>query len=225
MVDRDDLLDGGAAHVGQTISELRQRCPELLIEALVGDFGGRKRDLDTLFESAPDVFAHNIEVVRRLTPLIRDQRCDYDRSLAVLSRAKQAHPERLVKSSIMVGIGEADAEVSQTLADLRAAGVDIVTLGQYLRPTEKHAAVDRYVTPEAFDGYADEARSLGFAFVASGPLVRSSYHAAEGFVAARLRPAPAPGSEGSPALLVDGPAPEQLIQASSLVRRRAEISG
>jgi len=219
MVDRDDLLDGGASQVARTVQALRTEVPQLLVETLVGDFGGRRRDVDVVLDSAPDVFAHNIEVVRRLTPLIRDQRCDYDRSLAVLSRAKQAHPERLVKSSIMVGIGESDGEVEETLVDLRAAGVDIVTLGQYLRPTEKHAAVDRYVTPETFDGYAEKARSLGFAFAASGPLVRSSYHAAEGFVAARLRPAPAPSEEGRPALLVDGPAPEQLIRPSSLVRR------
>jgi lipoic acid synthetase len=225
MVDRDDLLDGGAAQVARTVQALRAEVPELLVETLVGDFGGRRRDVDVVLDSAPDVFAHNIEVVRRLTPLIRDQRCDYDRSLAVLERAKQAHPERLVKSSIMVGIGETDGEVETTLADLRAAGVDIVTLGQYLRPTPKHAAVDRYVPPELFDEYAVRARSLGFAFVASGPLVRSSYHAAEGFVAARLRPAsagltgPAAGSDAQPSLLVDGPVPQQLIHASSLVRR------
>lgn len=192
MVDRDDLLDGGAAHVGQTIAELRQRCPELIIEALVGDFGGRKRDLDTLFESAPDVFAHNIEVSRRLTRTIRDQRCDYDLSLDVLRYAKERASGRYVKSSIMVGIGESDEEVIETLADLRKAGVDIVTLGQYLRPTPKHAPVQRYVDPDTFARFEREANALGFAFVASGPLVRSSYHAAEGFVAAQLTPTAAP---------------------------------
>ena len=223
MVDRDDLLDGGASQVARTVQALRSEVPELLVETLVGDFGGRRRDVDVVLESAPDVFAHNIEVVRRLTPLIRDQRCDYERSLAVLKRAKDTHPERLVKSSIMVGIGESDAEVSETLADLRGAGVDIVTLGQYLRPTPKHAAVDRYVPPDTFDAYAAEARTLGFAFAASGPLVRSSYHAAEGFVAARLRPsAPAPAVPGAAqpsSLLVDGPRAVPLIQPSSLVRR------
>jgi len=189
MVDRDDLLDGGADHVGRTVTALRREVPTLLVETLVGDFGGRLRDVDGVLESGPEVFAHNIEVVRRLTPRIRDQRCDYDRSLGVLHHAKARAPERLVKSSIMVGIGETDAEVRETLLDLRGAGVDIVTLGQYLRPTPKHAAVDRYVSPELFDEYAAYGRELGFAFVASGPLVRSSYHAAEGFVAARLRPA------------------------------------
>jgi lipoic acid synthetase len=214
MVDRDDLLDGGAAHVAQTIAELRQRCPELIIEALVGDFGGRKRDLDSLFESAPDVFAHNIEVTRALTPKIRDQRCDYDLSLDVLRYAKERASGRYVKSSIMVGIGETDDEVIETMADLRQAGVDIVTLGQYLRPTPKHAPVMRYVEPETFAVYEREAKVLGFAFVASGPLVRSSYHAAEGFVAAQLTPTAAP-SRSLPELS-DG---QPLIPASSLVRR------
>lgn len=214
MVDRDDLLDGGAAHVGQTISELRARCPELVIEALVGDFGGRKRDLDTLFGSAPDVFAHNIEVTRRLTPRIRDQRCDYDLSLDVLRYAKEHASGRYVKSSIMVGIGETDDEVIETMADLRKAGVDIVTLGQYLRPTPKHAPVERYVDPETFARFEKEANALGFAFVASGPLVRSSYHAAEGFVAAQINPTAAP--ERALADLPDG---QPLIPASSLIRR------
>lgn len=214
MVDRDDLLDGGAAHVAQTIAELRERCPELIIEALVGDFGGRKRDLDSLFQSAPDVFAHNIEVTRRLTPKIRDQRCDYELSLDVLRYAKERASGRYVKSSIMVGIGETDDEVVETMADLRKAGVDIVTLGQYLRPTPKHAPVERYVEPETFARYEREANALGFAFVASGPLVRSSYHAAEGFVAAQLKPTAAPERA-----LADLPEGQPLIPLSSLVRR------
>lgn len=217
MVDRDDVLDGGAAHVGRTVQALRAEVPGLLVETLVGDFGGRLRDVDVVLESAPDVFAHNVEVVRRITPFIRDQRCDYDRSLAVLEHAKQRAPERFVKSSIMVGIGERDEEVLETLRDLRTAGVDLVTLGQYLRPTAKHAAVDRYVQPERFEEYRRFAESVGFAFVASGPLVRSSYHAAEGFVAARLRPntdGDAARRERLPVPPVDG-----LISAASLVRR------
>jgi lipoic acid synthetase len=175
--------------------------------------------LDTLFESAPDVFAHNIEVTRALTPKIRDQRCDYDLSLDVLRYAKErqcdsATAGRYVKSSIMVGLGETDDEVIETMADLRKAGVDIVTLGQYLRPTPKHAPVVRYVEPEKFALYEREAQALGFAFVASGPLVRSSYHAAEGFVAAQLAPTAAPERELSG--LTDEP---RLIPAASLVRR------
>lgn len=177
MVDRDDLFDGGASHMARAVQELRATLPTLLIETLVGDFAGRRRDIDVLLEAAPDVFAHNIEVVRRLTRTIRDQRCDYDRSLSVLSRSKELYPERLVKSSIMVGIGERDEEVLDTLRDLRAAGADIVTLGQYLQPTPKHAPVERFVTPERFDEYREAATGLGFAYVASGPLVRSSYHA------------------------------------------------
>ncbi len=221
MVDRDDLLDGGAAHMAEAVASLRRHQPELLVETLVGDFGGRRRDLDVMLDGAPDVFAHNIEVTRRLTPSIRDARCSYNRSLDVLAHAKRRAPERLVKSSIMVGIGESDDEVVETLADLRAAGVDIVTLGQYLRPTPKHASVARYVDPDGFAAFERAARDLGFAFVASGPLVRSSYHAAEGFVQARLRPAAAPEALApgrNP--LHDGGAPGAgLVSPASLVKR------
>jgi lipoic acid synthetase len=215
MVDRDDLLDGGAAHMAAAVRALKRRQPDLLVETLVGDFSGRRHDIGTMIEGAPDVFAHNIEVTRRLTPSIRDARCSYDQSLAVLEYAKSYAPQRFVKSSIMVGIGETDVEVMETLGDLRAAGVDIVTLGQYLRPTVKHAPVDRYVTPEVFREYEFAARELGFAFVASGPLVRSSYHAAEGFVQARLRPAAA-GQDGSSPSSTVGP----LLSPDSLVRTR-----
>jgi lipoic acid synthetase len=223
MVDRDDLLDGGASHMAEAVVALRRRQPELLVETLVGDFGGRKRDIDTMLASAPDVFAHNIEVTRRLTPTIRDQRCSYDRSLDVLRRAKEKAPALLTKSSIMVGVGETDEEVSETLADLKSANVDVVTLGQYLRPTPKHAPVERYVAPERFLEYEREAYALGFAFVASGPLVRSSYHAAEAFLSARLKPE----ATSPPKLHVVSDTPplelapmERLISPSELVRRR-----
>jgi lipoyl synthase len=232
MVDRDDLLDGGASHMARAVVALREHSPGLLVETLVGDFGGRMRDVNSMVDSGPDVFAHNIEVTRRLTPKIRDQRCDYDLSLGVLSHAKARYPERFVKSSIMVGVGETDEEVLETMRDLRHAGVDIVTLGQYLRPTPKHAAVERYVTPERFDEFAREGREMGFAFIASGPLVRSSYHAAEGFVEARLRPptadsaaAPADQAQTSAAFPMSerrAPAPAAapaLIRPESLVRR------
>lgn len=235
MVDRDDLLDGGASHMGKAVQNLHRLQPDLLVETLVGDFGGRKRDIAVMVDSAPDVFAHNIEVPRRLTPLIRDSRCDYDLSLDVLRYAKERAPARFVKSSIMVGMGETDDEVVETLRDLRAAGVDIVTLGQYLRPTTKHAPVHRFVPPEQFDEYARAANELGFKFVASGPLVRSSYHAAEGFVEAQLRPSGAAGQDGSgsgptdPAApsraaasrLVEGAAPAiPLVPVAALVRPR-----
>jgi lipoic acid synthetase len=213
MVDRDDLLDGGAAHVAETVRSLRRHQPDLLVETLVGDFGGRWHDVDTVLEAQPDVFAHNIEVVRRITPRIRDQRCRYDTSLDVLAHAKERAPERYVKSSLMVGIGETDDEVVETLSDLRARGVDIVTLGQYLRPTPKHAAVDRYVEPERFEAYEAAARGLGFACVAAGPLVRSSYHAAESFVQAQLKPAPRVSDRA------EAPSASNLVPAAALVRR------
>jgi lipoic acid synthetase len=224
MVDRDDLIDGGASHMARAVAALREHSPGLLVETLVGDFGGRKRDIEVMVDSAPDVYAHNIEVTRRMTPIIRDQRCDYDLSLETLRFAKARAPERFVKSSIMVGIGETDDEVLETMSDLRKAGVDIVTLGQYLRPTPKHAPVERYVEPARFAEFERAGLEMGFGFVASGPLVRSSYHAAEGFVQARLQPAQVPptSSPAGRSLLVDEHAPASgpaLISPSSLVRR------
>ncbi len=188
MVDRDDLLDGGAGHVKKTVTRLRELRPDMLIETLLGDFGGHMDPVDTTVDAKPNVWAHNIEVVRRLQRQIRDVRCGYEQSLGVLERVKKRDPNMITKSSIMVGIGETDDEVSETLRDLRGAGVDIVTLGQYLRPTPKHAAVDRYVEPSRFDAWATEARAMGFAFAAAGPLVRSSYKAAEVFVRSVLHP-------------------------------------
>jgi lipoic acid synthetase len=188
MVDRDDLLDGGAAHVAKTVRRLKELRPDMLIETLVGDFGGHFDPVDVTVDAHPDVWAHNIEVVRRLQRTIRDVRCSYEQSLRVLARAKERAPETVTKSSIMVGIGETDDEVLETMGDLRGVGVDVVTIGQYLRPTPRHAVVDRYVTPERFDDFAREGNALGFHFVASGPLVRSSYKAAEVFVRSVLRP-------------------------------------
>jgi lipoyl synthase len=249
MVDRDDLLDGGAAHVGRAISRLKELRPDILIEALVGDFQGHLDYVDTLAESMPDVFAHNIEVVRRITRTVRDVRCSYDQSLAVLRRVKSHHPKLVTKSSIMVGMGETDEEVIETLRDLRENGCDIVTLGQYLRPTPKHHEVMRFVTPETFAMYAREAEAMGFVYAASGPLVRSSYKAAEVFVRSVLRPesgsaeqvlearlqrareeaarvlATAPLSTGEVAareardVLRDAAAKASLLPASSLLRR------
>ena len=184
MVDRDDLLDGGAAHVAETVEAIKHACPSVMVEALVGDFSGRRRDVERVLESSPDVFAHNLEVVRRVTPSIRDPRCSYDRSLDVLQHAKAAGGATYVKSSVMVGVGETDEEVVESLADLRRVAVDIVTIGQYLRPSDRHHPVVRYVEPEQFERFAKIGYEQGFAFVASGPLVRSSYHAAEGFVMA-----------------------------------------
>ncbi|HQK16388.1 MAG TPA: lipoyl synthase [Polyangiaceae bacterium] len=184
MVNRDDLSDGGASHVARTVRRLHELGDGLLVEALVGDFQGSERDIDTVLAGGPDVFAHNVEVVRRMTRRVRDARCDYDRSLAVLAYAKKRVPERFIKSSLMVGAGETDEEVEVCLSDLRQVGVDIVTVGQYLRPSPKHMPVDRYVEPERFEAYRRMGERMGFRFVASGPLVRSSYRAAEAFVRA-----------------------------------------
>lgn len=195
MVDRDDLLDGGSEHMAQTVRALKRRRPEMLVETLVGDFRGRHAEVETVLAAQPDVYAHNLEVTRALTPTIRDARCGYDRSLDVLRHAKEMAPQRLTKSSLMVGLGETDDEVLEAMADLREARVDIVTLGQYLRPTAKHAEVKRYVTPDQFAVYEREGQKMGFQFVASGALVRSSYHAAEAFVAAANNGAQAPQSQ------------------------------
>jgi lipoic acid synthetase len=191
MVDRDDLLDGGAEHVARTVRRLRELRPDILIEALVGDFAGHLGAVDTL-ATEPDVFAHNVETVRRLTRTVRDARCSYDQSLAVLRRARQrvdaasGPVRRLTKSSVMVGLGETDDEVLETLGDLRAAGVDVVTLGQYLRPSPKHHEVVRYVEPATFAAWEKAAIGMGFLHASSGPLVRSSYRAAEVFVRSLL---------------------------------------
>ncbi|MDB4937319.1 MAG: Lipoate synthase [Labilithrix sp.] len=210
MVDRDDLLDGGAAHVARTVTRLRELRPDILIETLLGDFGGHMDYVDVTADARPHVWAHNIEVVKRLQRTIRDVRCSYEKSLGVLAHVKDRDASHVTKSSIMVGIGEHDDEVLETLADLRKAGVDLVTIGQYLRPTPKHAAVDRYVTPETFESYAEAARAMGFAFVASGPLVRSSYKAAEVFVRSILRP-------GDPAA-ADALIKERLAEAQRAAR-------
>jgi lipoic acid synthetase len=218
MVDRDDLLDGGAGHVAKTVRRLKELRPEMLVETLLGDFGGHMGDVDVTVDAGPDVWAHNIEVVRRLQRTIRDVRCSYERSLDVLRRAKERSPGTITKSSIMVGIGETDDEVTETMRDLRSAAVDIVTLGQYLRPTPKHAPVDRFVEPARFDAFADEARAMGFAYAASGPLVRSSYKAAEVFVASALRPAEPTGA-AHPQSPPREAAAEPLIAPERLVRR------
>jgi lipoyl synthase len=192
MVDRDDLLDGGADHVARTVSRIKARSPDLLVETLVGDFQGVRRDVETVVrEGRPDVYAHNVEVVPSLQRRVRDARCSWERSLETLRWAKAAGAG-VTKSSLMVGMGESEAEVLDAMGDLRAAEVDVVTLGQYLRPTKKHAPVERYVEPAEFDRYRVEGERMGFRYVASGPLVRSSYRAAEAFLQGILRGAPAP---------------------------------
>lgn len=192
MVDRDDLLDGGAAHVAETLRAIVRASPNILVEALVGDFQGALRDVETVVrDGAPHVFAHNVETVARLQREVRDARCSMERSLAVLAHAKRVAPERFTKSSIMVGLGETRDEVIECMQALRGVGVDVVTLGQYLRPSQKHLAVERFVHPDEFEDYRREGLAMGFRYVASGPLVRSSYKAAEAFLRGALgRPTP-----------------------------------
>ncbi len=187
MVDRDDLSDGGASHVAATIQAIKQRDPHILVEALVGDFEGKRDQLRDCLAGAPDVLAHNIETVERLTPRVRDQRCDYQLSLDMLQQAKQLLPGVVTKSSIMLGLGESDAEVEQAIDDLRAHEVDVLTLGQYLRPTLKHRPVREHIAPARFAALEQRALRKGFLYVAAGPLVRSSYKAGEFFVENMLR--------------------------------------
>ena len=195
MVDRDDLPDGGAEHVAHTVQSIRRHSPGTLIETLVGDFGGELEPVSALLERGrPDVLAHNVEVVPRLQRSMRDARCSFDRSLGLLRHARDAGAN-VTKSSLMVGCGEREHEVLETMQLLRAAGVDVLTIGQYLRPTPKHAEVVRYVDPEEFARYEQAGLAAGFRFVASGPLVRSSYRAAEAFLRGILKGHDAPYSD------------------------------
>jgi len=176
-VNRDDLADGGAAHFAACVREIKKLNPGTAVEALTPDFQGVMRDVETVVDSGLEVFAQNVETVRRLTHPVRDPRASYEQTLAVLAHAKQHRPQVLVKTSLMLGLGEAHDEVSVTMSDLRAAGVDILTLGQYLRPTANHLAVERFVRPEEFAALREEALALGFLECVAGPLVRSSYRA------------------------------------------------
>jgi lipoic acid synthetase len=179
-VNRDELPDGGAAHFAQAIVELRRAAPRTLVEVLTPDFQGESKALDLIIEAGPAVAAHNVETVERLTPRVRDRRATYRQSLEVLAHYKRGGMR--TKSSIMLGLGEERAEVVQAMRDLRSVGCDILTLGQYLRPSEKHLPVVEFVRPEVFADLEQEALGLGFRFVAAGPLVRSSYKAGEFFL-------------------------------------------
>jgi lipoyl synthase len=176
-VNRDDLSDGGAKHYADTIRAIKARNPQTAVEALTPDFQGVMRDVQTVLDSGLDVFAQNVETVRRLTHPVRDPRAGYEQTIGVLRAAKAYRPTVLTKTSLMLGLGESDAEIHQTMMDLRAAAVDILTLGQYLRPTLNHLNVERFVTPGEFDQYREWALALGFLECVSGPLVRSSYRA------------------------------------------------
>ncbi|KAF6069873.1 lipoyl synthase [Candida albicans] len=181
-VDRDDLVDGGARHLAETVQKIKQKAPQILVEVLGGDFRGDLSMVEILADSGLDVYAHNLETVEALTPHIRDRRATYRQSLAVLERAKQTNSSLITKTSLMLGFGETDDQVLQTLRDLREIGCDVVTFGQYMRPTKRHMKVVEYIKPEKFDYWRDTALDMGFLYVASGPLVRSSYKAGEAFI-------------------------------------------
>ncbi|MBX5480730.1 MAG: lipoyl synthase [Myxococcaceae bacterium] len=181
-VNRDDRPDGGAGHFAHAIRALRRESPKTIVEVLIPDFKGVEKDLATVAKARPHVIAHNIETVERLTPSVRDRRAGYRQSLKVLEYLKQ-RPERVyTKSSIMVGLGETDEEILQTCRDLRSVGVDVLTLGQYLQPSQYHLRVARFVPPAQFETLKKAAEEMGFLYVAAGPLVRSSYRAAEFFM-------------------------------------------
>jgi len=184
-VDRDDLEDGGAAHYASCVGAIRSASPDTIVETLIPDYVGDP--LERLLASAPDVLAHNVEVVPRLQRKIRDPRCSFERSEETLRQAKSLSPGVFTKSSLMVGLGESDREVYTAMERLRVLDVDFLTVGQYLRPTTLHAPVREYVPPERFASYQRAGDELGFAYVAAGPLVRSSYKAGELFFERKLR--------------------------------------
>jgi lipoic acid synthetase len=187
-VDRDDLPDGGAGHFASTITAIRTRRPDLMLEVLIPDFSGSREALTAVIAAGPEVIAHNVEVVPRLTRTARDRRASWELSLRVLadlkSLATDVRSEPLwTKSSLMVGLGESEEEMAGAMDELRSVGVDFLTVGQYLQPSRRHLAVEEYVTPEQFERYRIMGEEKGFTYVASGPLVRSSYRAGEYFIA------------------------------------------
>ena len=186
-VNRDELSDGGANHFARTVENIKGLNSRILVEVLVPDFQGDEAAIKRITSSGADVFAHNVETVGRLTPMARDRKASYQQSLHVLKRFKTLAPLVHTKSSLMVGLGETEGEMHQAMDDLRLAGVDILTIGQYLRPSAWHLPVHQFVTPENFEAYERAGLERGFAFVAAGPLVRSSYRAGEKFIENILR--------------------------------------
>jgi len=176
-VNRDDLKDGGAEHFSDTVKAIKEKAPQVLVEALVPDFLGNKLSIETLLNSQLEVFAQNLETVKRLTKKVRDPRAGYDQTLDVLSYAKEYSPSVITKSSLMLGLGETEQEITSSFLDLRNAGVDVLTLGQYMRPTINHLPVEKWYSPEEFKYFERLANEVGFLEVASGPMVRSSYRA------------------------------------------------
>ena len=181
-VNRDDMPDQGADHFARTIEVMKANDPKLIVEVLTPDFLGQEELIERVVRSQPEVFAHNVETVERLTPKVRDPRATYRQSLLTLATVKKLNPKMYTKTSVMLGLGETDEEIMQTMRDLRAVGCDIVTFGQYLQPTRRHLKVIDFVTPEKFKFWEQEALKLGFIYCASGALVRSSYKAGEFFI-------------------------------------------
>ncbi|KAJ3389495.1 hypothetical protein HDU92_000992 [Lobulomyces angularis] len=186
-VDRDDLSDGGAAHFAETIQLIKKKAPQILVECLTGDFRGNLEHAEIVAKSGLEVYAHNIETVENLQKYVRDRRAGYRQSLSILKHVKSIRPDLITKTSMMLGLGETDEEVLQTMKDLREIDVDVLTFGQYMRPSKRHMKVEEYVNPEKFDHFKNVAESLGFKYVASGPLVRSSYKAGEFYISNLLK--------------------------------------
>ena len=179
---RDDLEDGGAEHIAKTIKAIKLLCPNIIVESLIPDFRGNEDSIKKVVKSKPEVISHNIETVIRLTPKVRDARASYEQSLWLLKKIKDMNSVIYTKSSIMLGLGEIEEEIIQTITDLRLVGVNILTIGQYLQPTTKHLPVVEYITPQKFNWLREISERMGFVYVAAGPLVRSSYRAAEFFI-------------------------------------------
>ena len=186
-VNRDDLPDQGASHIARCIKATQRTSPRLLIEMLMPDFRGEKELVQQIIDASPAVLAHNLETVRRLTPEVRDYRADYDQSLEVLRYLKTNCPEGYTKSSLMLGLGESRREILQAMDDMRDAGVDFLTIGQYLQPTRKHLKVLKFLHPDEFNELGQIGDQMGFDYVAAGPLVRSSYKAAEFYIERKIR--------------------------------------
>ncbi|KAF2274899.1 lipoic acid synthetase precursor [Westerdykella ornata] len=211
-VDRDDLADGGAHHFAETIMKIKQKAPTMLVEALTGDYAGDKEMVKLVATSGLDVYAHNIETVEELTPFVRDRRAKFRQSLEVLKTAKEAKPSLITKTSIMLGLGETEEQIWHALKELRKNDVDVVTFGQYMRPTKRHMPVHSYVTPDQFELWRQRALDLGFLYCASGPLVRSSYKAGEAFIENVLKKRAAQRSE----LAGDQPAEAQPVKDAEI---------
>ncbi|KAI9374670.1 hypothetical protein BJX61DRAFT_273494 [Aspergillus egyptiacus] len=196
-VDRDDLVDGGARHFAETVIKIKQKAPNILVECLTGDYRGDLEMVSLVARSGLDVYAHNVETVEALTPHVRDRRATFQQSIRVLDAAKKAQPSLITKTSLMLGLGETEDQLWDALRQLRAVNVDVVTFGQYMRPTKRHMAVHEYVTPDQFELWRQRALEMGFLYCASGPLVRSSYKAGEAFIENVLKKRRAGNPEGS----------------------------